>query len=129
MVAISAGLEGVFFCEEYRFRTAVLRRLPATKERSLMVRHIYLWNVADGADGDAASALLNKLPTRIDFIRGWKLGPHIGDSGIERQYALVCDFDSIDHVRAYLTHPYHDEIVAQFAPMACDHVAVDIELD
>lgn len=93
-----------------------------------MVRHIYLWNVVEGADGEHAAGLLNQLPLRIDFIRSWTLGRHVGDAGIEREYGLVCDFDSMDDVRAYLTHPFHDEIVAQFAPLACDHVACDIEL-
>jgi hypothetical protein len=93
-----------------------------------MVRHIYLWNVADGADGAEAARVLCKLPAGIDFIRNWSLGPHVGEAGSGRDYALVCDFDSLDDVHAYLTHPYHDEVVAEFAPMACDHVAVDIEL-
>jgi hypothetical protein len=94
-----------------------------------MVRHIYLWNVAEGADGEAAAKLLDRLPTGIDLVRSWHHGPHIGATGgIERDYALICDFDSLDDVGRYLTHPFHDEVVAQFAPLACDHVAVDIEL-
>jgi hypothetical protein len=94
-----------------------------------VVRHIYLWNAADGADGEVAMRLLDQLPTGIDFVRSWQHGPHIGASGgIERDFALICDFDSLEDVRRYLTHPFHDEVVAQFGPMACDHVAVDIEI-
>lgn len=95
-----------------------------------MVKHIYLWNLVDGADGERAAELLNQLPTRIDFIRSWTLGPHVGGEvgGIEREYGLVCDFDSIADVRAYLTHQFHDEVVAEFSPMVCDNVVVDLDL-
>jgi hypothetical protein len=95
-----------------------------------MVRHIYLWNVAEGADGKEAADLLDQLPGRIDFIRSWTLGPHVGGEmgGIERDYALICDFDSLEDVQAYLTHSFHDEVVAKFSPMVCDNIVVDLEI-
>jgi hypothetical protein len=94
-----------------------------------VIRHIYLWNVDDPADGEHVARLLNELPSRIDLIRSWSLGPHRGGDmgGVERQYGLVCDFDTLEDMRAYLSHPLHLEVVEQISPLVGDHVVLDLE--
>lgn len=96
-----------------------------------MIRHIMLFNVADDADPQHLLDLLNEFPQNIDFIRSWNVGPHRGGTplGVEWEYALVCDFDSLDDVPAYHSHPFHVGLIPQLAPMIGALAVADIEID
>lgn len=79
-----------------------------------MVRHVFLWRVAEGKDPNEILAILNELPEKIDCIRTWALGKHQGaegDSGDPWDYALTCDFDSFDGLETYNNHPFHLQVI------------------
>jgi hypothetical protein len=92
-----------------------------------MVRHVFLWNAVDG---EKAIELLEQLPGRIDYIRSWTLGPHVGDElgEVGREYGLICDFDSMDAVRSYMSDPFHEGVTAELLPLLSDVVVIDLEL-
>jgi hypothetical protein len=95
-----------------------------------MIRHILLWKVAEGADEQRLAELLNELPKHIDYVRNWQLGPHAGDpvEGAEWDYALMCDFDSVEQVRAYYADAFHVSLMPEMEPMFGEAAVVDMEL-
>ena len=46
-----------------------------------MVRHIFLYKVAQGADPKEIVRILDELPKRLKMIRTWTLGKHQGPPG------------------------------------------------
>jgi hypothetical protein len=95
-----------------------------------MVRHIFLWRVASGADPDEMVAILNTLPERIGNIRGWEIGRHEGDtgeSGDPWDFALIADFDSFEALQQYSDDPYHVEVVEKLLPRFSARAVVDFE--
>ena len=61
-----------------------------------MVRHVFLYKVASGADPKKVIEILNTLPKKVAGIRTWTLGKHQGVPGASGDlwdYALVCDFE------------------------------------
>jgi len=95
-----------------------------------LVRHIFMWRVADGADPNRIVELLNTLPGNVPGVRGWEIGSHVGEkgeSGDPWDGVLVSDFDSFAGLQAYSEHPYHMEVVEQLLPMFSDRALVDFE--
>ena len=82
----------------------------------MTVRHLFLWSVKNGHDGDAVLRRLAELETAVPGLRGWSIGKHEGQhpnaSIGSWQYALTCDFESFDDLDAYQSHPFHDQVVA-----------------
>jgi len=96
-----------------------------------MIRHVFLWRVAPGADPREILSILDQLPARIPQIRTWELGAHQGEpdgNGDPWEYGLVCDFDSMDDLEAYTNDPFHQEVVARLLPMFSERAVVDFEL-
>jgi hypothetical protein len=93
----------------------------------MAVRHIFLWSVKDGFDGDAVLSRLSELETGVPGLRGWSIGKHEGgtpnSSAGSWQYALTCDFDSFEDLDAYQSHPFHEGVVADVMD-SCDAWAV-----
>ena len=97
-----------------------------------MVRHVFLYKVASGADPKKVIEILNTLPKKVDGIRGWTLGKHQGAPGASGDlwdYALVCDFDLFEGLQKYSDHPYHMEVVEQLLPMFSARAVCDFEFD
>lgn len=97
-----------------------------------MVRHVFLYKVASGADPQKVIEILNTLPKKVDGIRGWTLGKHQGAPGASGDlwdYALVCDFNSFEGLQKYSDHPYHMEVVEQLLPMFSARAVCDFEFD
>jgi hypothetical protein len=97
-----------------------------------MVRHVFLYNVASGADSKKVTEILNTLPKKVAGIRTWTLGKHQGSPGASGdlwEYALVCDFDSLDGLQKYSDDPYHMEVVKKLLPMFSARAVCDFEFD
>ena len=95
-----------------------------------MLRHMFLWKVAPGADPDEIIRILNELPAAIPWIRGWEIGKHHGPVRYANtwEYGMTVDFDSLADYNAYSDHPVHQEIVPKIVPMFAARAVVDIEL-
>lgn len=96
-----------------------------------MLRHIFLWKPAPGVDPADTIRILNQLPAKIPWIRGWEIGKHHGPKRYENtwDYGMTVDFDSLEDYNAYCDHPVHKEIVPQIVPMFAARAVVDIVLD
>lgn len=97
-----------------------------------MIRHVFLYKVAPGADPKKIIEILNTLPKKVPGIRAWTLGQHQGAPGASGDlwdYALVCDFDSLAGLQAYSDDPYHLQVVDQLLPMFSARAVCDFEFD
>jgi len=97
-----------------------------------MVRHVFLYKVASGADPKKVTEILNTLPKKVAGIRTWALGKHQGPPGASGDlwdYALVCDFDSFEGLQKYSDDPYHMEVVKKLLPMFSARAVCDFEFD
>jgi hypothetical protein len=96
-----------------------------------MIRHVFVWQVAEGHDNDKVIELLNRLSVELDFILDWSIGKHVGvpnDNGDPWDGALLTDFASWEDLDRYSNAPFHQEIVEQLLPMVSGRAVVDFEL-
>jgi hypothetical protein len=96
-----------------------------------MVRHVFLWKVAQNADPKEVIRLLDELPANVPGIRSWTRGRHQGPPGASGDlwdYALVCDFDSFEDLQKYSDHPFHMKVVDRLLPMFSARAVCDFEL-
>jgi hypothetical protein len=96
-----------------------------------VIRHVFVWRVADGYDNDKVLALLDRLSTEFDFIDNWSLGGHVGEpneNGDPWDGALITDFRSWEDLERYSTAPFHMEVVEELLPMVSARAVVDFEL-
>lgn len=97
-----------------------------------MIRHVFLYKVAPGADAEKTAEILNGLPAKVPGIRSWTLGRHQSPPGAPAgrwDYGLVCDFDSSADLETYNKHPSHMEAVKALLPMLAGHAVCDFEFD
>ena len=95
-----------------------------------MIRHIFLYKVAPGADANEILRILNELPEKVPGIRTWTLGKHTGEPGASGDlwdYGLVCDFDSFEALQTYSDHPFHMQVVERLTPMFAARAVCDYE--
>lgn len=97
-----------------------------------MVRHVFLWRVAEGASQQEIVDILNTLPGKLQVIKGWQIGSHAGDpgdNGAPWSGALITDFASWEALDEYSNDPYHLEVVATLTPKFADRAVVDFEIE
>ena len=97
-----------------------------------MVRHVFLWKVAPGADPDHIVEILNALPAQVPGALHWSIGAHQGAPGASGDvwdYGLVCDFESYEALEAYSQHPEHLAAVERLLPMFEARAVCDFELN
>jgi len=99
-----------------------------------MVTHIVLWNLLDSlSDEDkklAASEMKEKLEGLKDKIEGIQ-SIHLYINEIEssnRDLALIVKLDTKEHLAAYITHPEHKKVGAEYVrPFTQDRACLDFE--
>lgn len=95
----------------------------------MTVRHIFLWSVKEGSDGDAVLAKLATLENVVPGLLDWSIGKHEGEnpnsSAGKWQYGLTVDVESFEALDAYQNHPAHNAIVEEVAPSYDDWAVVD----
>jgi hypothetical protein len=98
-----------------------------------VIRHIFLWSVKEGENGDAVLARLAEVEHRVPGLRGFTIGEHEGESPNASagtwQYALTCDFDSFEELDRYQNHPEHQKIVDEVGGSYLDWVVLDYSID
>ncbi len=96
-----------------------------------MIRHVFVWQVAEGHDNGKVLELLDRLSTGIPGIQDWSIGAHAGepnDNGDPWDGALITDFASWSDLETYSTAPFHMEVVKQLLPMVKGRAVVDFEV-
>lgn len=95
------------------------------------IRHVVLFNAKPDADEAAIQQVigqLNALPGRIDEIRQWSIRDDLGRRETSRRFALIAEFDSMDAMNRYLSHPQHVSVVERALPLVCDLAEHDHEV-
>ena len=111
-------------------RTNVDKSSKLTK----MVKHIVLFRLKDSAsEADKLKAMNNfkhdieALPAQIPFIRKVEVGFNINPAE-QWSIALYSEFDTLDDVRAYSTHPAHVAAARHLADVKEGRSCVDYEV-
>lgn len=98
----------------------------------MTVRHIFLWSIKDGHDGDNVLTQLAALETEVPGLLGWSIGKHEGEtpnaSTGKWQYGLTVDVEDFEALDAYQNHPVHTSIVEAVMDAYQDWVVVDYVL-
>ena len=99
-----------------------------------MVKHIVLFKLKDEAPAErkmqAAHAFkeaIEALPAKIHFIRKVEVGLNI-NPGETWSIALYSEFDTLEDVKAYATHPDHVAAGALLAEVRESRACVDYEI-
>lgn len=100
-----------------------------------MIKHIVMWTFADQAEGATKAANLVRVRDRLLALDGLVPGlitlePVIPIEGFEHSYDLVLysEFDSVEALKAYATHPDHVAVGALIKVVATARVCVDYEV-
>ncbi|NDV59719.1 Dabb family protein [Bacteroides sp. 519] len=96
-----------------------------------MVKHIVLFKLKDEIPADVKQEIANNfkqaieaLPPVIDVIRKIEVGINI-NPGETWHIALYSEFDSLDDVKVYATHPAHVEAGKIIADAKDNRACVD----
>lgn len=99
-----------------------------------MVKHIVLFKLKDEASADkklevmhAFKQAIEALPAKISVIRKVEVGLNI-NPGETWSIALYSEFDTLDDVKAYATHPDHVAAGALLAEVRESRACVDYEI-
>lgn len=99
----------------------------------MSVRHIFLWSVRDGYDGDEVLAKLADLEKHVPDLVGWSIGRHEGEtpnsSSGKWEYALTVDFADFEALNVYQHHPAHRAVIDEVMESYEDWVVLDYVLD
>jgi hypothetical protein len=98
----------------------------------MTVRHIFVWSVKDGFDGQEVLNTLATLEGEVPGVREWTIGQHAGESPNSStgrwDYALTCDFESFAALNAYQNDPRHLALVNEISAAYGDWMVLDYEL-
>lgn len=99
-----------------------------------MIKHIVMWNFADQAEGADKAANLARAQAELlalkDLVPGMgAFEAVIGTDPLEHSYdmALYSEFDSVEALKAYATHPDHVLVAGFIRTAATARVAFDYE--
>ncbi len=97
-----------------------------------MIRHIVMWKFKEVAEGvpkeenlRKVKELLEALPKTISFIR--RMEVHLNENPNPKNYdaVLISEFDSMEDLAAYTSHPAHQKISAFVAKCREGRASVD----
>ncbi|SFL24061.1 Dabb family protein [Geodermatophilus ruber] len=92
-----------------------------------MLRHIFMWQVAEGCDNQEIIDLLDSLKG-LEPLRSWELAAHQGEpneNGRPWDGVLISDFDDWVGLEEYSNHPLHSQVVEKLLPMVSERAVVD----
>lgn len=97
-----------------------------------MIRHTILFKFKTGFPADDKRAWIAGLDRMRGNIPGMRAMTHGADVvGAERSfdYAIVADFDSVEDIAVYNTHPLHEPLKQYSFPNSEQILSVDFRLD
>lgn len=98
-----------------------------------MVKHIVLWNFAEGLSAAEKSEAAGKMASLLEPIR--ELVPGAVEIQViqnelpssNREVALVSTFETAETLAAYQSHPAHVEAGKYVRSVTCDRACMDYE--
>jgi len=98
-----------------------------------MIKHIVFWAIAEGADGktvaESAQIIkegLERLVGIVDGLRKAEVGMNLNDDKFN--LCLYSEFDSMEQLEAYQTHPEHMKVREFVKKVRTDRAVVDFEV-
>ncbi len=98
-----------------------------------MVKHIVFWSLLEEADGRSREenaklikAGLERLVGIVDGLRAAQVGTNL--NGGDYDLCLYSEFDSMEHLKAYQTHPEHLKVRELVSKVRSARVAFDFEV-
>ncbi len=98
-----------------------------------MIKHIVFWSLLEEADGRSREenaklikAGLERLVGIVDGLRTAQVGANL--NGGEYDLCLYSEFDSMEHLKAYQTHPEHLKVRELVSKVRSARVAFDFEV-
>lgn len=96
-----------------------------------MIRHTVLFKFKPdfpSADKQAWIAGLNKMTGNIPGMLNLTHGPDLLNTERSFDYAIVADFEKVEDIAAYNTHPLHEPLKAYSFPNSQQILSVDFRL-
>ena len=98
-----------------------------------MVKHIVLWNFAEGLSGDEKKQAGEKMKALLEPIQNLVPGAveiqvirnHLSSSNCD--IALISTFESLDSLMTYQNHPAHVEAGKYVRSVTCNRTCMDYE--
>jgi len=95
-----------------------------------MIRHVVVFKWKADASAEQRRAFetsLNRLPEKIDFVRRFEVGQDVLRGPTSYDLCVIADFDDMDALKRYATHPDHLPVVEQ-ATKLTERCVVDFEV-
>lgn len=96
-----------------------------------MIKHIVMWKFKEGvAEADKLAvkhgleALMGVTPTLINI----EVGLDMLGTDQSKDMVLYSEFQSLEDLKAYATHPEHLKVGELLKPLVCERHAVDYEV-
>ncbi|HIT86128.1 MAG TPA: Dabb family protein [Candidatus Ornithomonoglobus intestinigallinarum] len=98
-----------------------------------MVKHIVMWRLADAPDkAEKAAAIkeqLEALKDKISVIKDIEVGININTTDSASDVVLVSSFETAADLAAYINHPDHKSVGANYVrPNVSERRVVDYEI-
>ena len=104
-----------------------------------MIAHVILYKPRTGISDETKTSILQGLAeaaSSVPTIRRLRVGQRVthGLPGYEQamredfHYCVIVEFDDVDGLRAYLSHPAHGSIGRHFTESAANSLAYDYEM-
>ena len=96
-----------------------------------MIRHTVLFKFKPDfppADKHAWIAGLNRMTGNIPGMLSLTHGPDVLNTGRSFDYAIVADFETVEDIAVYNTHPLHEPLKAYSFPNSQQILSVDFRL-
>jgi len=96
-----------------------------------MIRHVVMFRWKPEftlEDREAWLDAVRRLPDRIDVLRALSAGPDLVASARSWDHAIVADFDRLEDIDTYTTHPAHRPLIAVSGAGAEAIASVDFQI-
>ena len=100
-----------------------------------MIRHIVMWRFLESAEGNSkvenikiATERLYALIPKISEIKKMEIGADVLHTAASMDMALVTEFETLDTLHTYATHPEHLKVADFMKKVTEERVVLDCEL-
>lgn len=96
-----------------------------------MIRHVAVFRFVPEfteQQRDEWIALIADLPRHIPEIRAMSVGKDVVRGANSHEIAVVADFDDLDALQVYSTHPAHQKVLDISGPVKASLAVVDFEI-
>ena len=100
-----------------------------------MIKHIVMWklkNFAEGASKEKNAMLvkskLEGLKKKVKHVKVLEVGFNLNTSPTAYDIALYCEFDSVEDMNKYKTHPEHKKVGDFVSKVRSERKAIDFEV-